>query len=99
MLNLKEFIKETQKRIVFKIHAHPAKAGFKIKGFSKWSNALEIEASELPIKGKANAEIEKKLSEFFQAKCRIISGISSKNKQVLAEASKEKIEKMLEKPH
>lgn len=96
MLNLKEFIKKLQKGVVFKIHAHPAKAGFKIKGFSKWSNALEIESSKLPVKGKANAEIEKKLSEFFQAKCRIISGFSSKNKQAIAEASKESIQEKLE---
>jgi len=93
---LKEFIKQTLEGVVFKIHAHTGKPGFKIKGFSKWFKALEIDIAEMPVKGKANAEVEKKLSEFFQAKCIIISGFSSKNKEVLAKTSKEKIEKSLE---
>jgi len=76
---------------VLKIHVHTGKAQFKIAGFSEWLNAIEIEVCEIPKKGKANSEIEEKLSEFFQAECRIVSGKQSREKKVLVRLEPEKV--------
>lgn len=86
---MKEF-NATQKGVVFKIHAHTGKPEFKMKAFSEWRQAFEIETKAMPVKGKANEKIEKKLSEFFQAECRIQSGFESKNKTVIAKTTPEK---------
>jgi len=66
---LKEFSKtplqESRKKgVVLNIHAHAGKPDFKIKGFSKWQNAIEVEVKAFPQKGNANAEIEKKLGDW-----------------------------------
>lgn len=88
---MKEFIKASPEGAVLKIHVHTGKAQSKIVGLSEWLNALEIEVCEKPEKGKANSEIEEKLSEFFQAECRIASGKQSRQKTVIARLKPEKI--------
>jgi len=76
---------------LLKIHVHTGKAQFKIAGFSEWLNALEIEVCEAPKKGKANSEIEEKLSEFFHAECRIVSGKQGREKKILVKQNPEKV--------
>jgi len=98
---LKEFSKtplqESRKKgVVLNIHAHAGKPDFKIKGFSKWQNAIEVEVKAFPQKGNANAEIEKKLGEFFQASCTLLSGFSSSKKRVLVNAELKKVAEKLE---
>jgi uncharacterized protein (TIGR00251 family) len=56
-----------------------------------------VYATEEPEKGKVNKEIIKKLSKLFHAKVTLVSGATSRQKQLNVEIKKDKLEEILKK--
>jgi len=64
---------------------------FEIVKFNAATNSLKVRVKSPPEKGKANVELEKKLSKAFKAPVRIVSGRTSKRKKVRVEGNKLKV--------
>lgn len=74
-----------EQSFVFNLLVVPNSKEFRIMFFDQEKNTLKIKAHSKPIKGSANKEIEKKLSELFGTKTMIVSGQSCRTKKVLVE--------------
>ena len=86
-------VKETKEGTIIKVYVKPKSKRFSIK-FE--NNEIIVHCTEPPIKGRANREIEKKLSKIFKVKTIILSGHSSQHKYILIQGlSFEKVKHVL----
>ncbi|MBN2477971.1 DUF167 domain-containing protein [Candidatus Micrarchaeota archaeon] len=76
------------------IRVVPNAKRFQIKEESGW---LKIHITSEPEKGKANKEIENKLSGILGRKVRVIKGFTSRRKVIFIEGQKEEILETLRK--
>ncbi len=76
---------ETKDGTIIEIFVKPNQPNFKI---ATNNDEVLVFSSEEPVKGKVNKEIVKELSKFFHAKVEIISGTTSKQKQLLVKGLK-----------
>lgn len=72
------------------VHVTPNSKKFEVAGFDEWKKALLVKVRAPPEKGKANAEVEELLSEFFGSRVEVVSGHKSRIKQVLIHGLSEK---------
>lgn len=84
---------ETKEGSLLTIFVKPKTPNFRIESDGK---ELNIFSTEEPEKGKVNKEIIKELSRAFGFKVEMISGFTSRQKQILIRgASKSQVEKIL----
>ena len=69
----------------------PGSKKFSIEGINEWTGNLKIKVESLPVKGKANIEIEKKLTEFFGAEVKILRGEKTGKKIIEINLPEEKV--------
>jgi uncharacterized protein len=72
-------IKETKDGVLFSIFVKPNSPKFSIK---LDGDEIVIHATEEPEKGKVNKEILKELTRLFQARVELVSGATSREKQL-----------------
>lgn len=71
--------------VILDLSVSPNQKVFLVEGFDEWSQTLKIKVRSLPIKGKANAEIERELRKFFQCPVILLKGLTSKHKKIKLE--------------
>jgi len=54
----------------------------KIDGYNEWKKAIVVRMKVFASEGKANREVEKFLSKFFESDVAIVSGKKSREKKV-----------------
>jgi uncharacterized protein (TIGR00251 family) len=85
---------ETKDGTIIEIFVKPGSPKFDIKIDG---DEILIFSTEEPVKGKVNKEIIKELSKLFQAKVELISGVTSKQKQLLIKGvEKSKVGQLLQ---
>jgi len=88
-------IKETVDGTLITIFVKPNSSKFAIE-FE--GDEIVIYATEEPEKGRVNKEILKELTRFFHAKVELVSGVTSRQKQLSVKAKKIEVEQLLKKP-
>ena len=81
--------------VIITLKVTPAQPHFEVVGWDEGLQALKIKASSPPMKGKANQEIEKELSQFFGSRVKLVSGLNSRKKKVFI--AERNLEEVLEK--
>lgn len=76
---------ETKDGTIIEIFVKPNQSDFKIMVDY---NEILVSSTEEPVKGRVNKEITKELAKFFHARVEIISGLTSKQKQLLVKGLK-----------
>jgi uncharacterized protein (TIGR00251 family) len=87
-------IKETADGVLITIFVKPNSSRFTIE-FD--GDSIVVQATEEPEKGKVNKEIIKELSKFFHANVKLVSGVTSRQKQLVIGIKKEDLEQFLRK--
>jgi len=85
-------IKETVDGTLITIFVKPNNSKFAIEVNGE---DIVVYATEEPEKGKVNKEILKELTRFFHAKVELVSGATSRQKQLSVGAKKAKVEQIL----
>jgi uncharacterized protein (TIGR00251 family) len=86
-------IKETKDGVVLSIFVKPNSSKFKIE---LEGEEIIVYATEEPEKGKVNKEIIKEITKLLHSKVEIVSGFTSKQKQlVIKGVNKQQLEKIL----
>ena len=86
-------IKETKDCTIITIFVKPNSAMFQVEVDG---DEIIIHCTEEPVKGKVNKELIKELSKLFHAKVELVSGLTSKQKQLLiCGILKAKVEQLL----
>jgi uncharacterized protein (TIGR00251 family) len=79
--------------VVLTIFVKPNSAKFKIEVDG---NEIVVHSTEEPVKGKVNKQIIKELSKLFHAKVELVSGATSRQKQLLIKGmDKQQAEQLL----
>jgi len=73
-------IKEVKDGVMLEVYVKPKSRKFSIE---LKDNEIVICCTETPVKGKANKEIERKLSKLFRRKVMIVSGHRAPHKRIL----------------
>ena len=73
----------------------PNSKTFAVIGYDEWTKRLRIKVKGQPLKGKANKEITKELSELIGADVLIVKGQKSSKKTLLIRANAEEVKKRL----
>ena len=76
---------ETKDGTIIEIFVKPNQPKFKM---ATDGDEIVVFSTEEPVKGKVNKEIVKELSKLFHAKVEIVSGLTSKQKQLLVKGLK-----------
>ena len=85
-------ISQKDNDVLIEIEVSPNSKKFEFSGFNEWRNTFEIRIKQVPQKGKANKEIIKGLSKFFNKEIVIFKGEKSSRKTILIKnASKDEI--------
>lgn len=88
-------IKETKDGVIISIFVKPNSPKFKIE---LDGGGIVVYATEVPEKGKVNREIIKEITRFFGVKVELVSGATSKEKQLfLIGLTRQQAEKCLSK--
>jgi len=88
-------IKETKDGVLLSIFVKPNSSTFSIQ---LDGDGILVHATEEPEKGKVNKEILKELTRLFQARVELVSGATSKEKQLfVAGISKEELQDIITK--
>jgi uncharacterized protein (TIGR00251 family) len=87
-------IKETANGVLITIFVKPNSSKFTIESNG---DSVVVHATEEPVKGKVNKEIIKELTKFFHANVKLVSGATSRQKQLAIEIKKEELEQFLKK--
>lgn len=84
---------ETKDGTVIEVFVKPNQPKFKI---AIDGDEIVVSSTEEPVKGKVNKEIIKELSKFFHTKVELVSGLTSRRKQLLIrDVEKSEIERLL----
>jgi uncharacterized protein (TIGR00251 family) len=73
-------IKETKDGAIITIYVKPNSPKFQIEAEG---DEIVVRCTEEPVKGKVNKELIKELTKIFGAKVELVSGLTSKQKQLL----------------
>jgi len=88
-------IKETKDGVLLSIFVKPNSSTFSIQ---LDGDGILVHSTEEPEKGKVNKEILKELTRLFQARVELVSGATSKEKQLfVAGISKEELKDIITK--
>jgi uncharacterized protein (TIGR00251 family) len=87
-------IKETAVGVLITIFVKPNSSKFAIE-FD--GDTIVVHATEEPEKGKVNKEIVKELSKIFHTNVKLISGATSRQKQLVIKTKKDELEQFLKK--
>jgi uncharacterized protein len=88
-------IKETKDGVLLSIFVKPNSSRFKVELDGE---EIVVHATEEPEKGKVNKEILKELTRLFHAKVEIVSGVTSREKQLfVADLTKAQLQDLLTK--
>jgi uncharacterized protein len=86
-------IKETKDGTIITVFVKPNSARFQVEVDG---DEIVIHCTQEPVKGKVNKELIKELSKLFHAKVELVSGLTSKQKQLLiCDIEKAKVEQLL----
>ena len=86
-------IKETKDGTIITVFVKPNSARFQVEVDG---DEIVIHCTQEPVKGKVNKELIKELSKLFHAKVELVSGLTSKQKQLLiCGIEKAKVEQVL----
>ena len=85
-------IKETDDGVLITIFVKPNSSKFSIEFDGE---NIVVHATEEPEKGKVNKEILKELTKFFHTNVKLVSGATSRQKQLIIELKKEVLEQVL----
>ena len=86
-------IKETKDGTIITVFVKPNSAMFQVEVDG---DEIIIHCTQEPVKGKVNKELIKELSKLFHAKVELVSGLTSKQKQLLiCGIEKAKVEQVL----
>jgi uncharacterized protein len=86
-------ISETKDGVIITVFAKPNSSKFKIEIDG---NEIVVYSTEEPIKGKVNKEIIKEFTKLLHAKVELVSGFSSKEKQLFVKRlGKQQVEQLL----
>ena len=86
MINLFALIESKRpKGVVLNLKVMPSQPRFEVLGWDEGRNALKLKIKSPPVKGKANQEIEKELSNFFGSPTRLVAGLKGKRKKARIE--------------
>jgi uncharacterized protein (TIGR00251 family) len=88
-------ITETKDGTIIEVFVKPNQPKFKL---AIDDNEILVFSTEEPVKSKVNKEIIKELSKLFHAKVELVSGLTSRQKQLLIKSiKKNKAEQLLRK--
>jgi uncharacterized protein (TIGR00251 family) len=73
-------ITQTKDGLLLDIEVSPKSDKFKISGYNKWRNVVEVKIKAVPQKGKANKEIMTEFSRITNNPVEIVSGHKSHHK-------------------
>ncbi len=76
-------ISQKDNDVLLDIEVSPNSKKFEVSGFNEWRNSFEIRIKQVPQKGKANKEIIKELSNYFNKEVAIFKGEKSSKKTVI----------------
>ena len=86
-------IKETKDGTIITVYVKPNSTMFQVEVNG---DEIVIHCTQEPVKGKVNKELIKELSKLFHAKVELVSGLTSKQKQLLiCGIEKAKVEQLL----
>jgi uncharacterized protein (TIGR00251 family) len=80
--------------VLITIFVKPNSSKFAIE-YNDDKESMLVYATEEPEKGKVNREIVKELSKLFHANVTLVSGVTSRQKQLAKKKKKEKVEQIL----
>jgi uncharacterized protein (TIGR00251 family) len=84
---------ETKDGTIIEVFVKPNQPKFKV---AIDGDEILVFSTEEPVKGKVNKELIKELSKLFHAKVELVSGLTSRQKQLLIkDITKNQIEKLL----
>lgn len=92
------FVEATAGGCVIAIDVSPEAGSTEIVGINEWRGTLHIRVGAAPVKGKANEELRRVLSEALgleKSKIKIIKGARSNRKKVFVELPPEDVEQRL----
>lgn len=69
---------------------------FEIVGRNEWTDRLRVRLTSPPSEGRANRELEEKLSEAFSVPAKIVQGLKIHKKTVLLNISEEELKNRLD---
>ena len=88
-------ILETKDGVIIEVFIKPNQPKFNVK---IESGEILVTSTEEPVKGKVNKELIKELSKLFHAKVELVSGATSRQKQLLIKGvGKNQVEQLLHK--
>ena len=86
-------VTETKNGTIIEVFVKPNQPKFNIKIDS---DEIIVFCTEEPVKGKVNKELVRELSRFFHAKIELVSGLTSRQKQLLIrDREKHQVERLL----
>ena len=80
-----------RENVKIKVHVIPNSKENKIEGYNEWKKAVVVRIKAPASGGRANRELEKFLSEFFESDVEIVSGKKSRDKIVLIKSNEKKV--------
>ena len=84
---------ETKDGTIIEVYVKPNQPNFKV---SIDGDEIMVFSTEKPVKGKINKELVRELSRFFHAKIELVSGLTSRQKQLLIrDREKHQVERLL----
>jgi len=88
-------INETKDGTIIEVFVKPNQPKFNV---TIDDDEILVSSTEEPVKGKVNKELIKELSKLFQAKVKLVSGATSRQKQLLIKGvGKKQVEQLLHK--
>ena len=94
-MSVERSVTETEGGCYISLEVSPGSKKREIKEFDAWRNSVEVAVRAPPKGGKANAELEKFLSEVFGAEVKVVKGRKSRQKVVFVKLSKSDVVKKL----
>ena len=82
---------DANENVKIKVHVIPNSKENKIDGYNEWKRAIVVRVNAPASEGKANRELEKFLSKFFESDVTIVSGKKSRDKVVLIKCSEKNV--------
>ncbi|CAB49423.1 DUF167 domain-containing protein [Pyrococcus abyssi] len=76
-------LKEVREGVILRVIVKPNARENSIEGIDEWRGRIKVNIKAQPVKGKANRELIKFLSNLFGAEVEILKGETSREKDVL----------------
>jgi len=83
-----KFIKETKEGTLLLVYVQPKAKKNEIEGIDGWRGRLKVRVKAPPVRGKANRELVKFLSEVLGAEVELVRGETSREKGFAGQAER-----------